>query len=89
MIHRYTIEVDSKDNVTSKQLKQGIINHLNVLSHHVNSIIVNDYNKEGYIALPWPEYQDYMAKDWFREESYYDSNKDTYLIPKNRYDGCI
>ena len=46
-------------------------------------------NIKTYIALPWPEYQDYMAKDWFREESYYDSNKDTYLIPKNRYDAGI
>jgi hypothetical protein len=42
-----------------------------------------------YIALPWPEYQEYMSEDWFREESYYDINKDTYLIPKNRYDGSI
>lgn len=41
-----------------------------------------------YVALTWPEYQDYMAEDWFREESYYDVNKDTYLIPKNRYDEC-
>lgn len=42
-----------------------------------------------YIALHWTEYQDYIAEDWFREESYYDSNKDTYLIPKNRYYGSI
>ena len=86
MIYKYIIEVDSKDNVTSKQLKQGIINHLGILSHHVNSITINDYNKKDYIALPWPEYQDYMAEDWFRKESYYDVNKDTYLIPKERYD---
>ena len=37
-----------------------------------------------YIALPWPEYQEYMGEDWFLEESYYDTNKDTYLIPKDR-----
>lgn len=42
-----------------------------------------------YVALPWPEYQDYMAEDWFREESYYDSRQDTYLIPKERYNGSI
>lgn len=42
-----------------------------------------------YVALPWPEYQDYMTEDWFRKESYYDVDKDTYLIPKNRYDGSI
>ena len=42
-----------------------------------------------YVALPWTEYQDYMAEDWFREESYYDVNKDTYLIPKERYDASI
>ena len=42
-----------------------------------------------YVALPWPEYQDYMDEDWFIEESYYDLNKDIYLIPKNRYDGSI
>ena len=46
-------------------------------------------NIKNYVAIPWPEYQDYMAEDWFREESYYDSNTDTYLIPKNRYDGSI
>ena len=42
-------------------------------------------NIKNYVAIPWPEYQDYMAEDWFREESYYDANKDIYLIPKNRY----
>ena len=46
-------------------------------------------NIKTYVALPWPEYQDYMAEDWFREESYYDANKDTYLIPKERYDAGI
>ena len=42
-----------------------------------------------YVALPWPEYQDYMAEDWFRKESYYDAKQDTYLIPKERYDASI
>lgn len=37
-----------------------------------------------YLAFTWPEYQEYMAEDWFREESYYDANKDTYLCPKSR-----
>ena len=46
-------------------------------------------NRIYYVALPWPEYQDYMAEDWFREESYYDANKDTYLIPKERYYASI
>ena len=46
-------------------------------------------NIKNYVAIPWPEYQDYMDKDWFREESYYDANKDIYLIPKNRYDESI
>jgi len=39
-----------------------------------------------YIAFRWPDYQKYMGYEWFREESYYDSNKDTYLIPEER---CI
>lgn len=37
-----------------------------------------------YLAYPWPEYQDYMGEDWFRTECFYDSSKDTYLIPENR-----
>ena len=44
---------------------------------------------KSYIALPWPKYKDYMTENWFREESYYDANKDTYLIPKERYDASI
>lgn len=40
-----------------------------------------------YLAYPWPEYQDYMGEDWFREECFYDSSKDTYLIPENRVEG--
>jgi len=42
-----------------------------------------------YVALPWPEYQYYMAEDWFLEESYYDADKDVRLIPKERYNGSI
>ena len=42
-------------------------------------------NIKTYIALPWPEYQDYMAEDWFLKESYYDIEKDIRLIPKERY----
>lgn len=42
-----------------------------------------------YVALPWPEYQDYIDADWLEEEAYYDINTDTYLIPKNRYDESI
>ena len=38
-----------------------------------------------YVALPWPEYQEYMGEDWFLEESYYDVDKDVRLIPKERY----
>lgn len=46
-------------------------------------------NRRYYVALPWPEYKEYMAEDWFLTESYYDSRKDVYLIPKERYDGSI
>ena len=46
-------------------------------------------NIKTYVALPWPEYQDYMAEDWFLEESYYDVDKDVRLIPKERYNGSI
>ena len=46
-------------------------------------------NIKNYVAIPWPEYQDYMAEDWFLEESYYDANKDVRLIPKERYKGRI
>lgn len=41
-----------------------------------------------YVAYPWPDYQEYMDKEWFREESYYDPDKDTYLIPKERIEPC-
>lgn len=27
-----------------------------------------------YIALPFPDYQEYMEEEWFRKETYYDSN---------------
>lgn len=37
-----------------------------------------------YVAFPWPDYQEYMGEDWFRDESYYDSHKDVYLIPEER-----
>ena len=40
--------------------------------------------KMKYLAYPWPEYQDYMGEEWFRTESYYDSDKDVYLIPEYR-----
>lgn len=29
---------------------------------------------QKYIALPWPDYQEYMEEKWFRKETYYDSN---------------
>lgn len=38
----------------------------------------------NYKAYTWPEYQDFMTENWFREESYYDPDKDTYLIPEDR-----
>ena len=37
-----------------------------------------------YIAYPWPEYQEYMGEEWFREECYYCADKDVYFIPVNR-----
>ena len=46
-------------------------------------------NIKTYVALPWPEYQDYMAEAWFLAESYYDARKDVYLIPKEKYDASI
>lgn len=42
-----------------------------------------------YIALVWPAYRKYMGEDWFLKESYYDSKKDVYLIPKERYNASI
>ena len=39
---------------------------------------------QKYIALSWPDYQEYMEEEWFREESYYDNNRSVYLIPINR-----
>ena len=44
--------------------------------------------EKEYVAYPWPDYQEYMDKDWFRDESYYDADKDTYLIPKERIEPC-
>lgn len=37
-----------------------------------------------YEAFVWPKYQEFMGEDWFEEESYYDYDADTYLIPENR-----
>lgn len=37
-----------------------------------------------YIALPFPDYQEYMEEEWFRKETYYDSNKDICIIPIDR-----
>lgn len=37
-----------------------------------------------YIAFPFPDYQEYMEEEWFREESHYDCDRDVYLIPINR-----
>ncbi len=37
-----------------------------------------------YIAFPWPDYQEYMEEEWFREASYYDCNRNVYLIPIDR-----
>lgn len=37
-----------------------------------------------YEAFTWPKYQDFIGEDWFEEESYYDPDVDTYLIPENR-----
>jgi hypothetical protein len=39
---------------------------------------------QKYIALPFPEYQEYMEEEWFMRESYYDYNENVYLIPINR-----
>lgn len=39
---------------------------------------------QKYIALSWPDYQEYMEEEWFREESYYDNNRSVYLIPIDR-----
>lgn len=45
--------------------------------------------EKEYIAYSWPDYQEYMDKDWFRDESYYDADKDVYLIPKERVNASI
>ena len=37
-----------------------------------------------YIAFPWPDYQEYMEEKWFEEETYYDFNRDVYIIPIDR-----
>ena len=39
---------------------------------------------QKYIALSWPDYQEYMEEEWFGEETYYDFNRDVYLIPIDR-----
>ena len=39
---------------------------------------------QKYIALSWPDYQEYMEEEWFREETYYDCNRNVYLIPIDR-----
>lgn len=43
-----------------------------------------DITPTKYIAHPWPEYQEYMGEEWFREECYYCADKDIYFIPEER-----
>ena len=35
-----------------------------------------------YIAIEWPEIQDYMSRKDFKEGSYFDSTKNVWLIPE-------
>lgn len=35
-----------------------------------------------YIAITWPEIQDYMTRSDYYDEVYYNSNKDVYFIPE-------
>ena len=37
-----------------------------------------------YISFPWPNYQEYMEEEWFKKETYYDCNRNVYLIPIDR-----
>ena len=39
---------------------------------------------QKYIALPFPDYQEYMEEEWFKKETYYDYNRNVYLIPIDR-----
>lgn len=41
--------------------------------------------KERYVALMFPEYQEFMEKPWFEKEAYYCVDKDIYFIPETRY----
>ena len=41
--------------------------------------------KERYVALTFPEYQEFMEKPWFEKEAYYCVDKDIYFIPETRY----
>lgn len=34
-----------------------------------------------YVAIKWPDVQDYMGLPDFQEESFYDSQKNVWLIP--------
>ena len=36
-----------------------------------------------YIAVKWPEIQDYMNHPDYPEKCFYDSNKDIYFIPED------
>jgi hypothetical protein len=39
---------------------------------------------QEFIAYPFPEYQEYMGEEWFRDECYYCADCDIYFIPKER-----
>lgn len=39
-----------------------------------------------YIKVEWPEYQEYMEHQNFREESFYIVNDNSYMIPENIID---
>lgn len=44
---------------------------------------------DHYVYIQWPESQDYMEHDWFKEEAILDNSENatssSYLIPENRY----
>ena len=36
-----------------------------------------------YVKVEWPEIQDYMERSDYKEEVYFDPNKNTWFIPEN------
>jgi hypothetical protein len=76
-IRNTTLELLSPDDPANDKVREAIIFLLNCI-------------EESYCLVQWPESQDYMGEEWFREEAILVTDKDdvfggsAYMIPTKR-----